>query len=332
MFKVNAAVIVTALIFGTIILGQSLIYLSVPNNYGADAEIKAGEAEYSVSTDSSIRYTALAFDNARPVNTLYVYYDESYAVFGITHAQQNRFISQTIAELKIRSFTDTKIVNAAELADIVKGPYEPGDAILMTSGVLPDTVYQNATVDIFKWVTAGGSLYWAGYAIGEKVAEKGKEPKNVSNYQTAIFGKENVILMDQKISSQRSSNTNAKALGEALAISNNAVAYGLKVSGSGALTGVLSIGYEYNGYASLALVGKGSGMICVTGSLERTSLAQVISSGVSEKSKLLDSENGSLVRGAATGTLDWGASGGKIAVQIRMGTPNIVYARTFFSP
>jgi hypothetical protein len=327
----NIALIVTLLTVTTIVLGQALIYVHVPDNYSAHADIKAKSADISVSTDSSICYTAIAFDDARPVGMLYIYYDDDYAVFGTTHAGQWSFISQTVSELRMRGFTDTKIVNAAELAVIVS-TYKEGDAILISSGVLPNTVYQTSGADIFKWVADGGSLYWAGYAIGEKVAE-GKTVKSVANYQNSIFGKNNVILTDAKTSSVRSSDSNAKMLGEALMITHNNVTYGLRTSGSGALTAALSLGYEYNGFSSLALVAKGNGMICVVGSFDssaRTSLAQVISSGVSERSDLLAMKSGTLVRGSATETLQWGSSHGKVAVHIKMGTPNVVYARTFF--
>jgi len=73
-------------------------------------------------------------------------------------------------------------------------------------------------------------------------------------------------------------------------------------------------------------------MICVLGgslgSAERVSLSQLISSGVTVSSELIDMAGGPIVRDTVTGTI--GAAGPDTGVHIRMGEPNIVYARTFF--
>lgn len=333
MLKINAALVVTILVFAGIVAGQTLTYFAVPNSYSANAGIQGSDIVYEVSTNSSVNYTVLAYDNAKEADRLFIYYDESYAVRGITHKDQKKFISQTISELKIRNFRGTtETVNAERLGEIVGSPYVPGDAVLMTSGVLPDTVYDNGTVDIFDWVKDGGSLYWIGQNVGAEVAA-GKTVSDVPGYQTVIFGAECINPSEK---TQRATVRSDDPLSKALMIDHDDVRYGLDVNMSNALS--LGFEYEYEGkaYGSAVLAGIGGngGMICVLGGSPndtlRTSLAQIISSGVSNASELIESVNGSLVRNKATGTLDVSAGTGEIGVHIRMGSPNLVYARTLF--
>ncbi|MCL1905210.1 MAG: hypothetical protein FWG19_03715, partial [Methanomassiliicoccaceae archaeon] len=223
-------------------------------------------------------------------------------------------------------------VNAGKLGDIVTAPYVPGDAVLMTSGVLPDTAYDNGAPGIFEWVGDGGSLYWIGHNIGEKVAS-GKAVRDVPGYQINIFGTERINPSED---AQRATVRSGDPLSRALMTDHDNVRYGLDVG----TPNTLSLGFEqeYGGktYGSVTLVGIGGngGMICVLGGwpggTARTSISQIISSGVSNTSGLIESVNGSLVRGGAAGTLDVSAGTGTVGVQIRMGSPNIVYAGTFF--
>jgi len=333
MLKKNAAAIVTVSVFALIILGQTLAYFAVPYKYDAFADVTETGVEYTVSTNSSVSYTVLAYDNARPVSKLYIYYDEGHAVSAITHEAQLRFISDTIVELRIRGFTDVKMVNAEELFGIVSSEYVKGDAILITSGVLPSTVYQGQTDEgIFKWVNEGGALYWVGYAIGALYAD-GMDIKDAPpTYQQDIFGVENGILMNHVISTERSEA--GEGLSRALMLSYNVVTYGLNVS---AIPGALSLGFNYNSgtdvFSSISLAEYGDGVISVMGSVNdqsRTATAKLIATGVSPTSTLIGTEDGSLVRGSAAGTITW-EHGENIGVQIRMGDPNTVYARTFFS-
>jgi hypothetical protein len=338
MLRKNAALIITVLLFLAIAVGQLMTYVILPK-YDADVIITESGAKYSVSTNSSISYNVLAYDNARPVDRLYVYYDESYATYGVTHAMQNTFIEQTTVELRLRGFKNIERVNAIELGDIVSGTHVPGDAILITSGVLPDTVYTDQRDDIFGWVNRGGTLYWAGFILGAKFAA-GMELKDLEkdcnfDYQYEIFGEDECFLLEYRNSVEMSSDPNARMLGKALMLTTNAVQYGLRTD----LPNTLSLGFEHrskNGhvYSSISLLGYGSGMICVIGNTDPQtvySISQMISSGVSNSSTLLSAVSGTLVRNNITDLLQWGTTSGKIGVQIRMGEPFLVYARTFFS-
>jgi len=334
MIKKNTALIVTVLIFSMILIGQALAYWAVPYKYGADAEIDADGVEYSVSSNSSVNYTVLAYDEARPVGKLYVYYDESYAVQGTTHKEQKAFNSQMVAELRIRGFTDTEVINADKLSDIVSS-YKAGDAILITSGVLPKDVYDGDTnFKIFDWVNDGGSLYWMGYAIGAKYADGKTLMDAPADHQQKIFGVAagvDCILMENERPTKASDNE----LREALMLTHAGIMYGMNVTA----TGALSLGFEFESvsddiYSSISLFESGDGMICVMGRINdnpvRMSMAQVIASGVSPSSELIGIDSGSLIRGGcATGTISWSTPKTDVAVMITMGSPNIVYARTF---
>jgi len=331
MSSKNIAIMVTVLMFGAVIVGQALTYFVVPDRFDASADMPGSDITYTVSTNSAVEYTVLAYDNAREVERLFIYYDKNYAVYGVTHGGQDRFIRQTIAELEIRGFAgEISIVNADELSVALAGSGGEGDAVLMTSGVLPSTVYSDTENKIFEWVEAGGNLYWVGYAIGAMYAD-GKDLADVLSYQVAIFGTDDCIMMDDVRSTERS----ADPLSSGLKLNNNRLIYGLnadEINSAGVLE-ARSLGFEHEGYSSTSLVGMGDGMICVLGgaigNAERVSVSQLISSGITESSSFIDTINGSIVRNTATGTID--ATGSSdIGVHIRMGEPNIVYARTFF--
>jgi len=328
----NKILILTAVLFAAILIGQALSYYAMPNRYDASAELSGSDITYAMNTNSAVTYNVLVYDNAKETERLFIYYDESYAVYEVDHEWQNRFIRQTIAELGTRGFAgEISIVNADELSDALDDLKE-GDAVLMTSGVLPATVYSDTENKMFVWVEGGGSLYWIGYAIGALYAV-GKDIADDPIYTTAdIFGVDDCILMDDVRATRRS----ADPLSSGLMINNNSLMYGLNADAITSVTGVnaISVGFENDdGYCSVSLVEKGDGMICVIGGLlwdtGRVSVSQLISSGVTASSSFIDDASGSIVRKTITGTMDVSGSS-DVAVHIRMGEPNTVYARTFF--
>ena len=328
MPKRNVVIFIAILIFGAIVFGQALAYFAVPYKYEASVVVTDhGEIEYTVSTNSAVEYTVLAYSNAEKVERLFIYYDESYAVHGVTHSHQNNFIRQTIAELAVRGFKNVSIVNAAELSDILD-EFTEGDAVLVTSGLLPDTVYSAGNNKIFEWVGSGGILYWIGYAIGAMSAS-GNDKSTLIGYQTNIFGDDNSVLMQPARSAERSQDP----LGSALTLNNNNAVYGLRTAGEDPIPNSRSLGFEHEEYSSVSLVESGHGMICVIGgslgATERASVSQLISSGVTVSSELLWTISGSVVRDTVTGTTE--VTGSAVGVHVRMGEPNTVYARTFFS-
>jgi hypothetical protein len=328
----NVAILVTVLMFTAVVIGQALTYYAMPNRYDASADASGSDVTYTVSTNSSVTYTVLAYDDAKEIERLFIYYDEGYAAYGVTHAGLDRFIRQTIAELGVRGFTsEISIVNAVELRDALDDRKD-GDAVLVTSGVLPVTVYSDTENKMFKWVEDGGSLYWIGYAIGALYADGKDLFDAASSYQSDIFGADDCILMDAATSTARS----ADPLSAGLLLNNNNLIYGLNVDAVNDDAGVLvarSLGFEHEGYSSVSLFEKGNGLICVLGGMpggeERISVTQLISSGVTFLSDLIDSTGGSIVRNTITGTMDISGHS-DVGVHIRMGEPSAVYARTFF--
>jgi len=341
MIRKGALEIVTVLVFLTVVVGVAMTYFAVPNKYHASVDADSYGATYTVSTNSAIEYTVLAYDNAKPVEKLHIYYDEDYAVYGITRTRYVETIDGTIAELRLRGLTNIEIVNADRLAEVVS-EYKPGDAVLITVGVLPDTVYSAAdgvitNSMIFDWVEEGGTLYWNGPAIGSKFAERDLIKDAPPTYQIDIFGAEciNPSIYIQK-ATERTHDAAGRDLGTVLMLNDNNVMSCLNIDAlRTAGSTVMSLGFELDGYSSAALLKKGDGMICVLNTLydeSMASISQIIASGITHDSTLIFKENGSLVRNTVTGDIGpWHSEPeGTIGVQIRMGEPNTVYARTFF--
>jgi hypothetical protein len=322
---------IVAILFAAMFVGQTLTYFAVPNRFDISVDASGPEITYTISTNSAVEYTALAYDNAGEVERLFIYYDEGYAVYDATHEEQNRFIRQVIAELSTRGFAgEITIVNAEELSGALDAEFRKGEAVLMTSGVLPATVYSDVENKIFEWVRKGGNLYWMGYAIGAMYAD-GSDLAEVSSYQERIFGTYDCIMMGSEMSIERS----ADPLSSGLMLNNNNLIHGLNayaINNAGLAARSLGFGNS-DGYGSVSLVEIGDGMVCVLGgslgSAERASVSQLISSGITVSSNIIgDVVNGSIVRNTVTGTI--GAADPGIGVHIRMGEPNTVHARTFF--
>jgi hypothetical protein len=232
---------------------------------------------------------------------------------GARELTQEYHISQLIKMLENRGVTCVETLNAEDLKEAMDNDVAENECnvrgLIVLSGALPDTVYEgNATDAIFEWISAGGSLYWAGNLLGAYYATADGNVHQVSeafDYEEAFFGvtgclnkgDENPELQDLMANDYRFS----------LSLMNNRIKYGL--NGTLFAAGhALAVGYTDGTFASALLVGSGNGMICVIAgdysSNQRHDLAQIVASGICNVSESVGNVSGEIKRGTVNGTTD----------------------------
>lgn len=327
-----------------VVIGEAVVYTSDYTDYSADASLSDGILDYTVSADGSKVYSVVVSDDGgfTGIDRLYLYYDETYpsdyeavdADVGAPKFDQLYYLEQVAGLLEFRGISDVRFVNAAELGAALQSDIENGTCrgtgLVVVSGALPDTVYKgNGDDPVFGWMNAGGSLYWAGNALGMNYATpEGLVP--VDDYMDLFFGGDCLYTGDENKAYQEvSSNGYTKAL----SLMNNDVRYGVNPSMVGGDRACLGIGFESDkGYTSICMVQQGEGMVCVFGgqlsNFQRYDMAQVIAAGLGPESELLEVVDGSVTRGSVSGTIE-GLTGSDVSAYIYLGGYYPVYGKLF---
>lgn len=155
-------------------IGAAFVYFNGHGGYSASIKVDNGNVSFSVSgTDSELRYAV--FSETSVPSHIYLYLDEGYASEFNTNYQQKEFFNVLKSMLERRNYTAVSFCNAQQLAEMMSSGEK--SAVFFVSGAMPNTVSN----DLFKrWMSSGGTVYWAGPEIGryvsthEKVVDSGK--------------------------------------------------------------------------------------------------------------------------------------------------------------
>lgn len=335
----RTVVAIAVAIVAVILIGEVVVYTSDYTDYSAEASIEDGVISYTVSADGSKTYSVVVSDSGSygRVQTLYLYYDESYpsdvedveADVGAPALTQSYHLSQLVQLLEYRGVTDVEYVNAAELKEVLESLVgdgtSSGTGLVCLSGVLPETVYTGHEDDpIFQWLSDGGSLYWAGNLIGYGYGTADGRIVKVENYQELFFGSECLNTGDADRAYEEYEGNSYLT---ALSLQNNHVKYGVDAT---KITdrSCLSLGYQCDGYASITAVSYGAGAVFVFGGdyidYQRYDMAQVIASGIGPDSKIVKVVTGE-VRGTAEGTVTVETDSTDLSAYIYLGGYYVVY-------
>lgn len=337
------AIVIAIAVLAIVVIGEVVVYTSDYTDYSAEASLDDGKLSFSVSADGSKEYATIVMDDGgfEPISRLYLYYDHSYpsdyeavdADVGAPVFNQEYYLEQLKELLGFRSTIDIRFVDATELGEILDREIQNdtchGSGLVVVSGALPETVYTGKSTDaIFGWMDAGGSLYWAGNALGMNYATpNGLVP--VDDYQELFFGGECLYTGDDNKAYNEVSSNGFRG---ALSLMNNDIRYGVNPELVGQDRRSLCIGYESNGYCSIGMVQHGEGMICVFGgqlsNFQRYDIAQVIAAGLSPWSELLDVRTGEVTRGSVSDTIE-GLPDENVSVYIYLGGYYPVYGKLF---
>lgn len=96
---------------------------------------------------------------------IYIYYDEKYPSSFSSDFAEVGLIDHLGFLLESNHYQgEITIVNATELKKVLQN--NPQSIVIMTSGVLPDTVYGNETNLVTPWLDQGGIMFWVGDEFG----------------------------------------------------------------------------------------------------------------------------------------------------------------------
>ena len=272
-----------------------------------------------LDTNYSTEYTVLVTEsesNSEPRH-LYIYRDFDYASF-IEDSYLDYWIGKMQAEFEVYNYTDYVLIDAEGLRDMMAGSVYNGTAsqtaVIILTGILPDTVYGPEDDNLFQsWLSAGGFVYWSGAPIGMFV---GHERSSDVTFELVtddpgerFFGISGSIRT-QEASDLAQEHSSDRYLGEALNVYYDSCNYGV----SSEVPDSLFIGYEKDGYNSIALsryVG-GTGQLCIFGGAfppsdmqtTHSNILKVFFSGLCYDSQVLLLENAQ--KGSGSMTVDLG--------------------------
>jgi len=341
----RAVEIIAIVVLAMILIGEVITYTTGQDKYHTDASIDGDTLSYEIRVNGSETYSILVLDNGdmASMNEVYIYYDEAYAsnyndvkvAIGAKKLDQRYYIDQLIKQLEYRSAIKTTILDADGLkrsleADIANGQCSKG--LICISGALPDTVYDGDSANaIFQWMGDGGRLYWLGNLIGAQYATK-DSLVNVDGHQTMFLGVDCLNMAD----GLKGAKMNDDTFRSSLSLASNSLRFAANVDPLIATKGVnstLAFGYSNEGYATFVMTSYGKGMVCVIGgdysNDQRNDLAQVLSSQICHKTKILETINGSIVRNTISGDYEIDGPTGNIAAYLYLGKDFPVHGNFF---
>ena len=287
--KIGVIVIVSMMV--VIFAGEAISYNN-PYYSEFSAERVDDEILYSISSNLSREYTAVSLDNGNmyDIDRYVAFFDDAYpmpdgkdgvrgALDWLRHNLQKYRI-----DLEILGFDDMeRIVNDLDVSV----------ALVFATGMLPAGIYSGSPDDpLFKWLKAGGVMYWMNGKIGQRYAESGSTLQEVLNPDPLFFGIDNVVRKSTSIGYGR--NLSEGSLTDVLGIYFGEYTNGMDTRRLG--TDLLSLDYTSSSgrYSAVVFVKyhDGEGMICnIGGALNHDTahaVAQIIAPRLTYESKVVD--------------------------------------------
>ncbi|MBO4357225.1 MAG: hypothetical protein J5813_03535 [Candidatus Methanomethylophilaceae archaeon] len=335
--KTVPLVILAIALCAVIVLGEVLTYSINTHSFDAKAEFSSNTLDYSVSSSGSDTYSVVLLDNDDEQSTkaLYVYINERYDDFykqaleksNVRYVEQQYYSEQVKKFLGLRGFDDVTLIGTEQLIELLNDPGTPkGKGLLITSFALPSEVYSGHESDaLLQWIKNGGNLYWSSSEIGRFYTDS-DGLHEVTGNQTLFFGKECVNTGELVHATSAVDNS----FREAFTLMNSGLEFAVNTDG---ITDSLSIGYCDDGYSSISFVKHGNGMICVIGSMSEIipqldDTAQIIASGLTYSSRIVETVSGNVIRGTVEGKIDYTVTNDAVAY-IYIGGTYTVYGRCF---
>jgi hypothetical protein len=171
---------------------------------------------YSVSSTfaANLNATATIGNGVQAPSVLYFYYDSSYP-FSWSLPVWAFGLSQHLgAVLAARNYHPSIVVlDANQLYGFLTSPSTQRSVLFMSTGVIPDTIFNKTTNYLAPWVRGGGTLLWFGDTIGfysgqEDTPLEYASPSNpglagVSQFvNVSIFGSSNLLYENQSVASR----------------------------------------------------------------------------------------------------------------------------------
>ena len=294
-------VVIAVMIVAVILIGEALVY--VFPQYEADSEIQYGDSGIVLQLDTnySTDYTVLVTQTESNAEErhLYIYRDSGYPSL-IDDDYLGYWIDRMYAEFEVYGYSDYTVIDAEGIRDVMAGSVYNGvadrTAIMILSGVLPDTVYGEGNTLLEDWLGLGGALYWTGGPLGYYVGHPNdtEDPLEVFDKDPGgrFLGKhDSIAVSEEQVLGTDPSDQHE--IGLALGIYYDDCSYGV----SSSVQDSIFIGMEVDGYNSISIsrYAGGDGIICVFGGdfppnvkeTAHSNILKVFFSGLSYDSKVI---------------------------------------------
>ena len=337
MKKIDTMAIFVVVLCAILLIGEVHAYSSADGRYSSDAYVDGGSIDYSMSATGAKEFDVVLLDNGgyTSVTSVYIYYDESFVSttsersdteIGAVDMTEEYYLDQVEKVLRYRGIADITWVNAEELRSSlisdVSGSSAVGKGLIAASGALPNTVYSGTASDlILEWISAGGSLYWSGYAVGEYVS--GAD-------DVSYVGATELFTGTSSFNAEDSSGNSDTVMRSVFSYEYNRLLYSIDTSTTARET--LCAGYTDGTYSSTTFVEMGAGQVCILGgefdSKQVRDLAISVASGLCYCSQILEHVEGT-VNDEYSSEMILPSTTGKLQLYMYMGGYFCVYGKGY---
>lgn len=310
--KIDKFVLLALVICALVFLGEYCTYGSNLYRFDSSVTHDSDGFSYSVYSSGSDVYDVVFLESADPIvesMTIYIdptygeHYDEALRISQPARLDQEHYYVQISEGLKMRNYDSVSKCGPGELERFLESTLSDcsSKGLMIMSYALPASVYTGDQDDLFiRWLNAGGKLYWMGSEIGRHyVDDEGLH--TVEGNQELFFGHRCINTG----STVNATNVVQNGFTEALDLKNSNLAFALDVTG---FEKSLQMGYYEGDYASIAMVGIGSGVLCMfSGAFDVNQvddIGQVVAAGIGIDTEILGSHSGKVVRGIAEGEFE----------------------------
>jgi hypothetical protein len=179
LFRFFRAVIIAFLV--VIIISEVLLY-APPAQPRLTSSLLISEssgstydASYKVTTtfEANFNFTATIVNGTPLPRPLFLYYDAAYPSSWSLPIWSFGLYQHLNSVLAARGvYPEVVLLDAAQLYGFLTNPSTTSSILLMPTGVIPDTVYNDSVNYLAPWIRAGGTLLWFGDTIGYYSGQK----------------------------------------------------------------------------------------------------------------------------------------------------------------
>ncbi len=282
-----------------IVSGMAITFMD-PYEYWSEVSSNDDGFDYTVGSSGSADYSILSIKNGEfnPPDEIYVHYDEAYGVAEGYCSEET--YEDMIEELRIRGIIATGL-DSDLLLELMLDPDATGKAVVFITGALPRTIYSGSPDDVFfQWFERGGSVYWIGHSMGKYIGNGDGTISEVPSWRSLFFGEGH---MNDGGSDEHGEEL-VSDIALLLCLYSSGVGYGL----SSDIPNSLEMSFvDDSGFSASSLVKFHNGQIGVIGAsfsdASRTDLAQMISSGMTYDSEIVDKTSVKTHHSEETGTV-----------------------------
>lgn len=174
-----AVCLITAFILGVVFLYFSAVDKEVEIKEDVSVIFNKNQTESRVTLknegkrSAELKIALVPFNQSRDDLPVYFFFDESYPGFLTSinaYLGLYNFLTSDFTEKNIQN--SIQIIDAEGLAEKMR---DGKSIIIMSSGVLPDTVYSKDKNLVTKWLESGGIMFWLGDGFGYYSAAENKK-------------------------------------------------------------------------------------------------------------------------------------------------------------